>query len=91
MPPTFVSVATGIFLSTLPVRGSPGAGNAYIAAYIGFLSTLPVRGATPTVTSTSCTVRPFLSTLPVRGATQIVEIVQLVVVISIHAPREGSD
>ena len=34
---------------------------------------------------------PFLSTLPVRGATMNCSEVTLMTVISIHAPREGSD
>ena len=34
---------------------------------------------------------PFLSTLPVRGATVVVVFKLVHLVISIHAPREGSD
>ena len=33
----------------------------------------------------------FQSTLPVRGATPFMALVASMVVISIHAPREGSD
>ena len=33
----------------------------------------------------------FLSTLPARGATEAGRVYELSVLISIHAPREGSD
>ena len=33
----------------------------------------------------------FLSTLPARGATQVLALTAGIMVISIHAPREGSD
>jgi len=36
-------------------------------------------------------VRSFQSTLPVRGATYIVEDAKSMDIVSIHAPREGSD
>ena len=55
-----------------------------------FQSTLPVRGAT----CIPCPVRDdilFQSTLPVRGATLLVLLCQDLRLISIHAPREGSD
>src|SRR5699024_9567829 len=58
--------------------------------YLLFLSTLPARGAT------SCR-RPFrrppgfLSTLPARGATGVLVLHWVPELISIHAPREGSD
>ena len=55
-----------------------------------FQSTLPVRGAT----LLSCIFRymiTFQSTLPVRGATTALRPVSREQVISIHAPREGSD
>ena len=55
-----------------------------------FQSTLPARGATLFGKSRS-TARVFQSTLPARGATDIVFVKTGMPVISIHAPREGSD
>ena len=56
-----------------------------------FLSTLPARGATSAITL--LWVRPtiFLSTLPARGATRSSHWGPRSSMISIHAPREGSD
>ena len=55
-----------------------------------FLSTLPARGATRCVTPlTGAGI--FLSTLPARGATRHQLFADVEPVISIHAPREGSD
>ena len=78
------------FQSTLPVRGAtgweipdPGRGR--------FQSTLPVRGATPPWSMPWLTSCIFQSTLPVRGATISPEFTYHFPVISIHAPREGSD
>ena len=55
-----------------------------------FLSTLPARGATP---ARRCPQIPkgFLSTLPARGATAGGGRAVKIAMISIHAPREGSD
>ena len=58
--------------------------------YKGFQSTLPVRGATQTPETQAQSVT-FQSTLPVRGATQSDGTVVTTPVISIHAPRAGSD
>ena len=55
-----------------------------------FLSTLPARGATVFTTSFAAPDR-FLSTLPARGATVFNETFSFRFLISIHAPREGSD
>ena len=55
-----------------------------------FLSTLPARGATQGLTCFSIR-SAFLSTLPARGATVVVVFKLVHFVISIHAPREGSD
>ena len=55
-----------------------------------FLSTLPARGATADA-STLTAITIFLSTLPARGATLVVVLDFVVILISIHAPREGSD
>ncbi len=55
-----------------------------------FQSTLPVRGATPWSPQRSA-FRRFQSTLPVRGATLTDVNDALNLIISIHAPRAGSD
>ena len=55
-----------------------------------FLSTLPARGATQTGQWTLAQAI-FLSTLPARGATHRNDNQPDNTVISIHAPREGSD
>ena len=57
----------------------------------GFLSTLPVRGATLIIRRTYPELLQFLSTLPVRGATRDADSIRERHLISIHAPREGSD
>ena len=55
-----------------------------------FLSTLPARGATY---GRKCYIKVFgfLSTLPARGATDAFGFSRFWLIISIHAPREGSD
>ena len=59
---------------------------------VTFLSTLPARGATGPSPRTAPGTASFLSTLPARGATPDVWPPCLdVSLISIHAPREGSD
>ena len=57
---------------------------------MGFQSTLPARGATDG-TRPPCAFRGFQSTLPARGATTRSDHAAVSEVISIHAPREGSD
>ena len=56
-----------------------------------FLSTLPARGATSGYPAVGGHQPEFLSTLPARGATGHGPRPSLVEIISIHAPREGSD
>ena len=56
-----------------------------------FQSTLPVRGATTAWRSTGEMISRFQSTLPVRGATHFFVVSFQHFLISIHAPREGSD
>ena len=57
-----------------------------------FQSTLPVRGATTRFQETpDAAYAIFQSTLPVRGATCIIISGMSMILISIHAPREGSD
>ena len=60
-------------------------------AATSFLSTLPARGATSARPNSSATLGRFLSTLPARGATASQREGRLRELISIHAPREGSD
>ena len=57
---------------------------------IPFQSTLPVRGATKAKFRRTA-VRAFQSTLPVRGATLPFLSAPMPSLISIHAPRAGSD
>ena len=78
-----------LFLSTLPARGATSipAGSSSAAP---FLSTLPARGATSDIEYLPV-VSEFLSTLPARGATRLLLLDLGQGVISIHAPREGSD
>ena len=57
----------------------------------GFLSTLPARGATCWLPRFVWVSGVFLSTLPARGATGGDAEGDRPKVISIHAPREGSD
>ena len=60
--------------------------------YAKFLSTLPARGATGSNSAIQLSDAQFLSTLPARGATAgNVDYAQVAALISIHAPREGSD
>ena len=56
-----------------------------------FQSTLPVRGATITPYKPAPPVDVFQSTLPVRGATITRKHLTTGAIISIHAPRAGSD
>ena len=79
-----------LFLSTLPVRGATlAARNSNNGTT--FLSTLPVRGATDDLQDIHQSLTQFLSTLPVRGATIQCQQAATAQIISIHAPREGSD
>ena len=55
-----------------------------------FQSTLPVKGATVSKVILAVD-SEFQSTLPVRGATLMGRTRFLLIGISIHAPREGSD
>ena len=79
-----------LFLSTLPARGATPP-SPRICRASTFLSTLPARGATWMAASASPASSPFLSTLPARGATGVRDMVRPPGIISIHAPREGSD
>ena len=79
----------GQFQSTLPVWGATQERLSAKLAEL-FQSTLPVWGATWSAMTSLCLVK-FQSTLPVWGATLTVVIVLAWEMISIHAPRVGSD
>ena len=79
------------FQSTLPARGATWETCAYTARYVIFQSTLPARGATYALIINEWFRDEFQSTLPARGATLRPESFGLDTLISIHAPREGSD
>ena len=78
------------FQSTLPVWGATFYKGVFLMS-TAFQSTLPVWGATPNVVSGELRPSSFQSTLPVWGATVFSTRNILVDVISIHAPRVGSD
>ena len=86
-----LSTMPPIFQSTLPARGATWV--IPIMPYKGFTfqSTLPARGATPPPKSFLPVHIIFQSTLPARGATFTPYFHSLRHVISIHAPRTGSD
>ena len=78
------------FQSTLPVRGATLLLWRGLPSGAGFQSTLPVRGATY-CDKYKIKLSKFQSTLPVRGATKNVRNHSIKQIISIHAPRAGSD
>ena len=78
------------FQSTLPVWGATDTISIDMLCGV-FQSTLPVWGATPRAMLANLIVFRFQSTLPVWGATQEVVFVNGDTMISIHAPRVGSD
>ena len=83
-------VYVNTFQSTLPARGATE--RPVRRAPAGrFQSTLPARGATFRADVLNFLLHLFQSTLPARGATALVGAQQLIEVISIHAPRTGSD
>ena len=74
-----------------PREGSDAVSMVSVCPFGIFLSTLPVRGATVEPQSFLDYYASFLSTLPVRGATFDKAPCYNAIIISIHAPREGSD
>ena len=78
-----------LFQSTLPARGAT-LELLKTAVYQSFQSTLPARGATLELLKTAV-YQSFQSTLPARGATRGREANTKAMLISIHAPRTGSD
>ena len=77
------------FQSTLPARGATDRVELKDRAFL-FQSTLPARGATLELLKTAV-YQSFQSTLPARGATRGREANTKAMLISIHAPRTGSD
>ena len=79
------------FQSTLPARGATGIISFTLILIALFQSTLPARGATAPRILQTVAHSAFQSTLPARGAT--VSKCQMLInpLISIHAPRTGSD
>ena len=82
-------VETEKFQSTLPARGATDVSE-LTGGSLTFQSTLPARGATETI-NCYCMIMPFQSTLPARGATIVLSASSPMMLISIHAPRTGSD
>ena len=83
-----ISVHAQEFISIhAPRTGSDKASRYPMATDTEFQSTLPARGATVKATRQST----FQSTLPARGATMADAKAMMDAVISIHAPRTGSD
>ena len=83
------SGSAGYFYPRSP-RGERPTARTAAAPTMRFLSTLPARGATSRPAHSAGPDR-FLSTLPARGATRSNVGGDVGAVISIHAPREGSD
>ena len=79
------------FQSTLPVGGATSFFMASDALIPEFQSTLPVGGATRGSMAQPLQREVFQSTLPVGGATSTKQSRGILMSISIHAPRGGSD
>ena len=78
------------FQSTLPARGAT-IPHCCLLPRNGFQSTLPARGATFGILRCVADLKSFQSTLPARGATARDAGLDTGIIISIHAPRTGSD
>ena len=79
------------FQSTLPVRGATSFFSSLAPQLMYFNPRSPCGERRYRVVVKILRRRKFQSTLPVRGATQIADGVSVVEIISIHAPRAGSD
>ena len=79
-----------LFQSTLPARGATTSHRSTPRPWDDFNPRSP-RGERLAGSERSFIPTPFQSTLPARGATAISDSTSLILVISIHAPREGSD
>ncbi len=87
----FQRVVVGVISIHAPLAGSDLIPTDTIILDCGFRSTLPLRGATRLAEHRMRKAERFRSTLPLRGATLGRRVVQIIVVISIHAPLAGSD
>ena len=74
-----------------PREGGDGAGGCIAVFTSEFQSTPPARGETRTAAKSRPLLLLFQSTPPVRGATQQYLDRDVLLRISIHAPREGGD
>ena len=74
-----------------PRTGSDNSRLICVTSSVRFQSTLPARGATSQMTENASGMELFQSTLPARGATAYNADIPRIAVISIHAPRTGSD
>ena len=78
------------FLSTLPARGATS-NHLYRTLQKGDFYPRSPRGERPKLARLGNSLKTFLSTLPARGATISERATEVYNLISIHAPREGSD
>ena len=90
-PIRFIKSTDEIISIHAPRTGSDWSGADGLPAGEGFQSTLPARGATNHTAFNAYQPERFQSTLPARGATNVPDEAIDAIVISIHAPRTGSD
>ncbi len=98
-PPAWGATLTVIFLAhtqTISIHaprvGSDGGKAAWSSRYLTFQSTPPAWGATRQAVAHDYAAGIFQSTPPAWGATSVIDFVMLLLnLISIHAPRVGSD
>ena len=83
-------ISSSAFLSTLPARGATGVWPQQGRTAADFYPRSP-RGERPLLKFQLAMIWLFLSTLPARGATKHWLTLNITSIISIHAPREGSD
>ena len=87
---TLIAGAADRFQSTLPARGATSICSSLMPIPLNFNPRSP-RGERHSSACSVAALRRFQSTLPARGATNIPIIRIAATIISIHAPREGSD
>ena len=85
-----LAILSCTFLSTLPARGATNNQSGRRFRVSHFYPRSP-RGERPPTSTAPAAIAKFLSTLPARGATSAFFNIRTDYVISIHAPREGSD
>ena len=89
--PESVNFSERVISIHAPRVGSDISDSIYNYIIILFQSTLPVWGATPFKCIGQSQTWAFQSTLPVWGATGETRLAGITAIISIHAPRVGSD